>query len=72
MDKNEALEILRGGLERYRDMSYDVLVNMIDAEPVTMEETGRSGQRYQLEIQVVWDAGRGGPVRVLGAIDDGG
>jgi hypothetical protein len=72
MDKEEALTILRMSLEPYRGKPYDTLVNMIDAEPVTMEETGRSGQWYQLEIEAVWDAGRGGPVRLIGAIDDGG
>ena len=72
MDKKEALQILSRVLEGYRAEPYDTLVNLIDGEPVTMEETGPSGQRYQLEIQAVWNGRHGGPVRVFGSIDDGG
>ena len=72
MDKRDALEILSRTLEGFRATPFNTLVRMIDAEPVALEETGQSGRCYQLEIQAVWDDGRGGPVRVLGAIDDGG
>jgi hypothetical protein len=33
---------------------------------------GASGTRYQLEVDVVWDAKPAGDIRILASIDDGG
>lgn len=33
---------------------------------------GKSGVIYTIEIEVIWDAKPGGPIRVVGSIDDGG
>jgi hypothetical protein len=71
MNKQEALQILRSHLERYRHQSYGELVGLID-KPQTGKLNGPSGTKYQTEVQVFWDDKPGEAIRVLGAIDDGG
>ena len=72
MDKKEANELLVAHLAAYRERSYTELVSLERAGATTVEVTGRSGTRYQIEMQVFWDGPRGGDVRVTGSIDDGG
>jgi hypothetical protein len=36
------------------------------------ERTGVGTATYQIEIEVVWDGLKGGNVRVIGSVDDGG
>ena len=72
MDKREAHELLASHLAGYRERSYAELIALERAGPTTVEVAGPSGTCYQIEVQVVWDGARGGDVRVLGAIDDGG
>lgn len=71
MDKTEALQLLEQTLTGYRDRTYAELQELI-AEPEVREVVGPSGAKYQIEVQSFWDDGRGGNLRVLGAIDDGG
>jgi hypothetical protein len=33
---------------------------------------GASGAAYQVEIEALWDSNRGGDIRLMAAIDDGG
>jgi hypothetical protein len=40
--------------------------------PATAEVVAVSGERYQIEVQVFWDASEKRTLRVLGSIDDGG
>ena len=37
------------------------------------EVLGPSGTKYKIEVEAVWDSGtKGGDLRVIGSIDDGG
>lgn len=72
MNKEEAKQIIRAELESFRAKPYSELVQMIDAEPITGERTGPSGEGYQIEIQAFWDNKPNGNIRVTGSIDDGG
>ncbi len=71
MDREEATSVLANELARYRSETYGALQRLVDSQD-TCEVTGPSGAKYQIEIQAFWDAGRGGNLRVLGSIDDGG
>jgi hypothetical protein len=71
VNKTEALSLLEATLLEYRNRPYEALRAMID-ETKTFDSTAPSGVAYQLEIQALWDNRRGGPIRVIGSIDDGG
>jgi hypothetical protein len=71
MDNAEAREVLKHHLAHYRPLSYDELVRR-QGRVETAELTAASGQTYQLEVQFSWDHGKGGAIRVLGTVDDGG
>ena len=71
MDNNEAHAMLEGELKSYRSKAYLELVELM-GEVIAYEKEARSGRRYQIEIQVVWDLKEGGDIRVIGCIDDGG
>ena len=72
MNKEEAKQIIGAEIEQFRAKPYLELVQMIGAEPITVERTAPSGQCYQIEIEAFWDGKRNGDVRVVGCIDDGG
>ncbi len=72
MDNLEAIEILERELDLLRRESYAELTGRIDLPPVVCDRPGTGGRKYQLEIQFFWDGNRGGHVRVMGSIDDGG
>jgi hypothetical protein len=71
MDLDEAKQIILSELEPYREKSYSELISLID-EIYTYEIKGPSGVEYQIEIQLMWDGEKGGDVRAMGNIDDGG
>lgn len=71
MDRNEAKAILAQELAAYRNRSYGELLYLLETQD-TREVKGASGKIYQIEIQAVWDDKKGGNLRVMGAIDDGG
>jgi hypothetical protein len=52
-------------------MSHAALQRLVN-EQDTFETRGPSGALYQIEFEAVWDGARGGNLRVLGHIDDGG
>lgn len=72
MDKREARQILQAELVPFRAKPYAELVEMIGAEPVTVQRTGPSGREYQTELEVFWNDRPQGDVIVMGFIDDGG
>jgi hypothetical protein len=72
VDNEEARVILDAELADFDKRSYDELVSLIGVPKVTKTVEGRPSRRYQVETRVVWDAKKGGDVRVLGRIDDGG
>lgn len=63
--------VLSEQLELYRQLPYAALVAKIGGTE-TVEVARERGAPWQLEFQVVWDGPRGGDVRVIGSIDDGG
>ena len=71
MDKMEARALLAAFLQELKTLSYLELQNLL-SNPRCLETEGRSGARYQIEYQAVWDAAAGGNLRILAAIDDGG
>lgn len=62
--------MLAEALAGYRADSYDSLVAGIGRTHVRAVR-GRDGRDYEIEIEMMWNDQPGGPVRVLGAIDDG-
>lgn len=72
MDKKEALQILNSELAKVRSRTYAELSELVGKDPIWAEVTTPTGRRYQTKCVVVWDSGKGGDVRVLGSVDDGG
>ncbi len=72
MNKEAARRVLAAELASWRRRSYDDLAGVIGGEPWVSEVEGDDGVAYQLEVDVFWDDGAGGAVRVMGAVDDGG
>jgi hypothetical protein len=71
MNHVEAKWLLLRTLVEYRRCSYSQLRTMI-GESKQLETRGASGTRYQVNIDIVWDAKPAGDVRILASIDDGG
>jgi hypothetical protein len=72
MNKEEAIRLLERELEVFRLEPYADLVRRIGTDPVVFERDGADSTRYQFEIEFFWDGPRGGDVRVIGSVDDGG
>jgi len=72
MDNDEALRLLEREVDAFRGESYDDLVRRMDADTLAYELAGSSGAQYQVEITFHWDGPKGGDIRVIGSIDDGG
>jgi hypothetical protein len=73
MDTNEARSILSEHLVRYRASSYEELAALASEGRIeTLEAAAPTGNRYQIEVQFLWDGRPNGKVRVVGSIDDGG
>jgi hypothetical protein len=70
MDKSEALATLNDELSLYRRLSYSELLPLVDRSS-TIERTGPSGTKYQIEMQVLVDDPKLNTLRVLGTVDDG-
>ena len=70
MDRETAETILHATMSEFRRRSYRELVSML-GRGQRREILAPDGTRFQVEVQVVWDGPRDGPVRVIGAIDDG-
>ena len=71
MNIEEARTLLADELSSWRARSYPELVEKMK-DVIAFEVEGRSGAMYQIEIEVFWDDRRGGNLRVVGGIDDGG
>lgn len=71
VEKREARSILQEFLDELRKRPYSDLAKLI-GDSQQREIAGKSGTRYQVEIQAVWDDKREGNLRVLASIDDGG
>ena len=71
MDTDEAQTILADSLEGYRKRGYAKLLPLL-RKPETSRLITENGVSYQLEFQAVWDDRKGGNLRVIASIDDGG
>jgi len=71
MNEEEARRLLEEQLARYRGASYAELLRLLGTQDVC-ELHGPSGAWYQIEFSAVWDRHKGGDLRVIGSIDDGG
>jgi hypothetical protein len=72
MNTEEATKIVRQELMKYRRRPYVELCRLVNTCLPTLDIKGESGSEYQVVIQVHWDGKRGGDIRVIGLIDDGG
>jgi hypothetical protein len=72
MNNEEATALLDQELAAFRDEHHEALVRRVLAGSLNFERTAASGAKYQVEIQFLWDDQPGGPIRVVGSIDDGG
>ena len=72
MGKRQAGKVLAEELERYQEMGYTRLSDMV-GEEIVFTVTAPDGNEYQLEIDVLWDNPQkpGEASRVIGLIDDG-
>lgn len=71
MNKVEALSVLHGQLQRWREQSWAQLREEV-GHSHRFEVTAESGTWYQGEVQVFWDHTPDGAIRVMASIDDGG
>jgi hypothetical protein len=71
MNKIEALSVLHGQLQPWRERSWAQLREDV-SQSHRFEVTAASGTRYQGEVQVFWDDKPDGAIRVMASIDDGG
>jgi hypothetical protein len=65
MDREEAGTIADSIVNELKRLSYDELTRRFLAEVETREATGPTGTAYQVEIQAMWDSGRGGPLLLV-------
>ena len=70
--RQEAKAELSRIVAEYRERSYAEWVARIDDKPIVLETTTDTDRWYEVEIEAFWDGGRGGDVRVVFSIDDGG
>jgi hypothetical protein len=67
----EASEVAAARLRQLRSLSYAVLVEQWLRQPRSEYATALSGERYQLEIDAMWDGRPHGDLRVWVLIDNG-
>jgi hypothetical protein len=73
MDGTEARSLLRGKMTELLRLPYAQLTEMVEkAERYRSEVTGPSGTAYQIVIDIYWDSGSSGDIRVVGCVDDRG
>jgi hypothetical protein len=71
MDHQIAYAVLGDRLKALRKCAFQELVALI-GHPDTKAAVGEDGKIYQLETQAFWDRNKGGDVRVIVAVDNGG
>ena len=71
MNQLIASEILNEQIAELRTISYAALSSRIETTDVR-KVIGRDGTTYKIEINYFWDGRKGGEVRVIASIDDGG
>jgi hypothetical protein len=71
MDYEIAQALIDEELARMQKMSYEELLKYLD-KTLCKCFVGPDGQNYQIETQVFWDGKKGGSIRVMVSVDDGG
>lgn len=71
MDRVEAALILRKHLDELEALGYAELSKRFGQDEA-FTINGPSGREYQIEVTFMWDRKPGGPIRIIGGIDDGG
>jgi hypothetical protein len=71
MDRQIARTLLDKELGKLRQLSYAELLPLMN-KVSTDEIIGPDGKRYQVERQAFWDSKKGGNIRVMVCVDDGG
>lgn len=71
MNKTEALSVVQGQLQQWRERSWAQPREEV-GQPHRFKVTVESGTWYQGEVQVSWDDKPDGAIRVMASIDDGG
>lgn len=73
MNKEEAKDVLNNRLKSLESISYKDLTDWIACKKVEVyEDEGKSGAKYQIEIEAFYDDQTKEVIRVLASIDDGG
>ncbi len=67
----EARKILEVQLASYRGRPFAELSRLV-GEPERCEVVSPSGVHFRLEFEAAWAGAEGGPLRVVGCIEDGG
>ena len=70
MNRDEALTLLRDRIKTLRDLSYNELLRYL-SNATCDEVIAPSGQRYQIEVEAMWDDQPDSDLRVIALIDDG-
>jgi hypothetical protein len=71
MNRREALAVVDEELATYRSRTHAELQQLLD-DSKSYWVRGPSGANYQIKVFAVWDGGKGGDLRVIGQVDDGG
>jgi hypothetical protein len=66
-----ASSIIEIEMKRLQLMSYQEL-NAIRDQEIHKEIVAEDGKTYQVEVNVIWDSRKGGDLRVMVSVDDGG
>ncbi|HXE89849.1 MAG TPA: hypothetical protein VNK82_02700 [Terriglobales bacterium] len=72
MNHEIAYGVLHAEMKALRVQPYQNLEEMVGKNMYKEVISGEDGKPYQVEIDVMWDDERGGNLRVLGSVDDGG
>jgi hypothetical protein len=68
--EKEMRNILSEELKKFRNYTYQKLADLVKKENVEAYEVADpEGNRYQIEIQFLWDSNPNGNIRVIGSID---
>jgi len=71
MNRRIAREFLRAELGRLEKLPYSKLLKLLNTSQ-HQDCLGPDGKTYQVDTQVFWDDRRGGDLRVMVSVDDGG
>lgn len=71
MNNKEARSILTESLVEYRSKTYKELQYLLESEEA-FEVKADSGKNYYLDFRAVWVSDKGGNIRIIGEIHDGG